>query len=244
MALRPVVRRLSLAAIILGVVFAIVAAGLASSREGGCAAILGIVALLCFAAAWPLWRRVFRRAPPPQYQRDVLEEDLGFDVITELEGVQFAVLLLPDEIAPPANGVLAIVLQNAHATPREFTLTISKSPFRMAREEARVRLEGGQVRLVTIPFATMDFLEGREAVVKYATKVESTDDSGARVIRRKGLPGLHAGGRKYAMSRVAPPGSPAGAGANLGNLSLDAVLYQTGWPAPDLAPVNGLLKED
>lgn len=244
MPMRPVPRFFSIFGISFGLLFTIVTVALWIDRATRQVAfVTGLLSVLLFLVAWPAWRRIFRRRIPPSYQRDVLERDLGFEQVTEVEGVQFAVLLLPDPLPLPSYGVLALAVQNAHASPALFTLGITRSPFHLDAKEARIPLKPGEARIVTLPFFAAAGLGTSDAVVKYITRVDRNAEYGARVIRRKGGPGAHAGGRTYAIVTLgATHTGPEPAGPHFKGLRLDETIFATGQAAPNLSAVELILK--
>lgn len=163
-----------------------------------------LFALPCLIFGVRYFFYLFSEASKTGYQRDVFKVDFKFDKVAEHNGVQYMILVSPDEVAPPAYLMISVFLQNCHSRPRNVGFIIYKTPFKTGRLFYSASLKGGEAGILQIPA----FLETNQAageyLITYNLKAKITEGVGMRVIKRDGLPGRFAGGKKYTFLTVLP----------------------------------------
>lgn len=134
-----------------------------------------------------LGRYLFSEARKRKLQKDVLAESLNLRMVAERRGVQWVLLPFPDRIVPPAVGILAFVLQNAHGRPREVQVQVLRSPWPTVKTLAHCRLEGGEVGVLRVLYRVPPGAAPGDHVVHLDLRVRLPEKVGPRVIVREGL---------------------------------------------------------
>jgi hypothetical protein len=212
--------------------------GPARDKAGKTVALV-ILLLLASCPVWPLLAYYFSGAWRRRLQPDFLKENLQLSSVAELRGVQWTLLAFPDRLGGPGVVVVALILQNAHGTPRVVTASLLNNPFqRGGGRSIRQTLEGGEVGLLRFPLLVPQAAPPARHELRFSIEVRRAGRVGARVIRRDGLPP-----RRLIHSRRAEIevlGGHSGSTSNEAALGWPAFqrIYITGQGAPDLEPVR------
>lgn len=169
-------------------------------------------------------------------QRDVLRADLGLSGFLEVGGVQHKAIVYPDEIAPPSVVLVALFLQNAHASPREVVIDDVQGPLWLLEPAPfRVRLEGGECGALHMAGEVEANAAQGPHEIRYKIRVSRPDGIGSRVIAEEARGGFTAFSHaSYPIVMVAPgaPDDPRVRFANLRALAGWRPVFKPGMAAP------------
>ena len=176
-------RRISLALTIVG--FLMLALALISSDEGRIAFL--VFGILFSLIGSPYLFYFFSDARKRQLQPDMLRDYLNLNALLEINGLQFTVIPFPDEFKVPASMVIAVLLQNAHSTPRLFRLKIKSGSLFGAKVKYEVEVGGGEVGVFNIHSTLPENTKPGTVAIRYKVKVKKCKGIGVRVIEREGM---------------------------------------------------------
>jgi hypothetical protein len=129
---------------------------------------------------------IFSEAGKKAYQRNILRDDLKFEMLMEEKGIQFFVAIFPDQITPPSYTLIAVFLQNCHSKPRNVSFRIQRNPLRTSLDDYYIKLRGGEAGvLIAVAMAEKNLRPG-DYQLRFKLRAKAPFGTGKRVIKQDG----------------------------------------------------------